>query len=451
MKSITVAPSTPQHTPVKVAPKPIPKTPNYSAAKSASVAGNSQVKKSESTQVVAEASSFIDDLKVKHQKLQGEGEQFLDRSFEEMENSLGLLEHMESDEAVGTTFSAADLAEASAKLDLLPKLLDKTSHIKAPKEDASKPDVIEKNHLRAELKSKSKKLTSEVSKKIEQQIPTKNRVSGARTKRHAQVINKSSIERAKISEQANALLLKGMVPGKPLADQIRGCKTQIAEVEKVLQQIDNEAVSLSSADLSKSSVQATPTKEKSELQETKQSLEGMLALLENYQSPTSVKNICIAKILELQAAKSAIPTADKNGKSINQHLLNFIDARISYIESISNHPEGHDGATLLGKAEIAGPLAKLHPYEAAKQKTTLQKSTDLLSQKLQAARRPSDFDEIAKSLQTIEFSERMVLMELLKNAEGINDARAAFGKALDHTLRHQDWAPVNTEILLQWE
>ena len=122
-----------------------------------------------------------------------------------------VLEHMESDEAVGTTFSAADLAEASAKLDLLPKLLDKTSHIKAPKEDASKPDVIEKNHLRAELKTKSRKLTSEVSKKIDQQIPTKSKINGARTKRHAHTLNKSLIERARISEQANTLLLKGMV------------------------------------------------------------------------------------------------------------------------------------------------------------------------------------------------------------------------------------------------
>jgi len=157
MKSITSALSTPQHTPVKAAPKPIPKTKNYSAAKSASVAVNSKVKKSDSAQAVAEASSFIDDLEVKRENLQGEGGQFLDRTLEEIETSLGLLEHMESDEAVGTTFSAADIAEASAKLDLLPNLLDKTSHIKAPKEDASKPDVIEKNHLRAELKSKTKK------------------------------------------------------------------------------------------------------------------------------------------------------------------------------------------------------------------------------------------------------------------------------------------------------
>jgi len=143
-----------------------------------------------------------------------------------------------------------------------------------------------------------------------------------------------------------------------------------------------------------------------------------------------------------------IPTMDKSGKAINQNLLSFIDARISYIHSISTHPEGHDGPTLLGKAEIAGPLAKLHPFEAAKQKTILQKSTNLLSQELKVAQKANDFNDIAKSLKTTEFSERMVLMELMKNAEGISDARAAFGKTLDHTLRHQDWAPVNTEILL---
>ena len=241
MKPITIAPSTHQHIPVKVVPKPIPKPPNHNATKSATAAGGSKVKKSESAQIVVEASSFINDLEVKRHNLQGEGGQFLDRSFEEMETSLGLLEHMESDEAVGATFSAADLAEASAKLDLLPKLLDKTSHIKAPIEDASKPDVIEKNHLRAELKSKSKKLISEVSKKIDQQIPTKSKINGARTKRHAYTLNKSLIERARISEQANTLLLKGMVPGKPLADQINGCKTQIAEIATSLQQIDSEA------------------------------------------------------------------------------------------------------------------------------------------------------------------------------------------------------------------
>lgn len=104
MKPITIALSAPQHTPIKAAPKPIPKPPIHNASKSATAASGSKVKKSESALVVAEASSFIDDLEVKRENLQGEGGQFHDRAFEEIETSLGLLEHMESDEAVGTTF-----------------------------------------------------------------------------------------------------------------------------------------------------------------------------------------------------------------------------------------------------------------------------------------------------------------------------------------------------------
>jgi hypothetical protein len=147
MKPIAITLSAPQHTPVKAAPKPISKPPTYKAEKPTTTKGGSKVKKTESALVVAEASSFIDDLEVKRENLQGEGGQFHDRAFEEIETSLGLLEHTESDEAVGTTFSAADLAEASAKLDMLPKLLDKTSHIKASKKDTSTPEVIKKNHL----------------------------------------------------------------------------------------------------------------------------------------------------------------------------------------------------------------------------------------------------------------------------------------------------------------
>jgi hypothetical protein len=121
MKPIAITLSAPQHTPVKAAPKPISKPPTYKAEKpTTTTKGGSKVKKTESALVVAEASSFIDDLEVKRENLQGEGGQFHDRAFEEIETSLGLLEHMESDEAVGTTFSAADLAEASAKLDMLP-------------------------------------------------------------------------------------------------------------------------------------------------------------------------------------------------------------------------------------------------------------------------------------------------------------------------------------------
>lgn len=329
--------------------------------------------------------------------------------------------------------------------------MDKASHIKASKQKQPASEAAEQNQIRSELKAKSKTLVAQVGAKIDQQLQNEMKVRTPRKRPIGINLNKSVVERHYISGKANEFLLKGMMPGKPLAEQISGCKKQIANVKSALQQIDTEAKSLVSTDPSKPKLPDAVSAEKVNLKELQQSLEGMLLMLENYQSPTSVKNICIAKTFELQAARLAIPSTDENNQPINQELLSFIDARISYIASIHDNPEGHDGPTLLGKAEIAVPLAKLHPLDAAKQKTMLVKSTKPLAEKILQAKNPNDFSDIAKSLQTIECSECMVLMELMKNAEGIIDARTAFGKALDHTLRHQDWAPVSTEIVMPVE
>lgn len=451
MKPTAISIPTPQHAPTIRAPKPILKPPQKTVSKTAPKASDNNVKKADHDHVVAQASGFINDLDAKHKKLGSEGGQFLDRAFDEMESSLALLEHMETDETAGTTFSAADLAAASAKLELLPTLMDKASHIKAPAQKHTTSEAAEQNQLRSEIKDKSKNLIAQVGVKIDQQLQNEMKVRAPRKRPAGIKVNKSVVERHYISSKANEFLLKGMMPGKPLTEQISSCKKQIANIKSALHQIDTEAKSLVSADPSKPKAHDAVSAEKVDLKELQQSLEGMLLMLENYQSPTSVQNICIAKTFELKAARLAIPSTDENNQPINQELLSFIDARISYIASIHDNPEGHDGPTLLGKAEIAGPLAKLHPLDAAKQKTMLVKNIKTLAEKILEAKNPNDFSDIAKSLQTIECSERMVLMELMKNAEGIINARAAFGKALDHTLRHQDWAPVSTEIVLPVE
>ena len=175
--------------------------------------------------------------------------------------------------------------------------------------------------------------------KLEHQLQKDVTISLSRTRSVAMTKNKSIASRKNIADQANALLLKGMVPGKPLSNQIGDCKKQIAAVNSALKQIDAETKSSVISSSNKSSIRATPTTEKSDLKETLQSLEGMLILLESYQSPTSVKNICIAKLLELEAARAAIPATDKNNQPINQNLHRFIDARISYIKSIHRDPE----------------------------------------------------------------------------------------------------------------
>ncbi len=451
MKSTTIATPLLLHTPDIRAPKPLPKPPQKISPTAINASSNINVKKSDSHLIVAQSNSFVDDLDAKREKLGSEQGQFVDKALGEVESSLALLEYMETDDTAGTTFSAADLASASAKLEMFSSLMDKTSHIKTPPKKSSSSGSVEQNQLSSELKAKSKNLMDHVGIKIDQQLQDEVQVKTHRARPIRIKITKSAVERNNISGQANAFLLKGMIPGKPLADQINNCKKQITNVKNALQQMDAEVQSLSSTEASKSAAPDAAAAEKIDLKELQHSLEGMLLMLENYQSPTSVQNICIAKIFELQAARLAIPSTDKDNKPINQELLSFIDARISYIASIRDNPEGHDGPTLLGKAQIAWPLAKLHPMDAAKQKTMLEKSIKLLVEKISDAKNTSDFADIAKSLQTTEFSERMVLMELMKSAEGISDVITAFGKGLDQTLRHQDWAPVSTEILLPIE
>ena len=133
---------------------------------------------------------------------------------------------------------------------------------------------------------------------------------------------------------------------------------------------------------------------------------------------------------------------------MNQKLLTFIDKRLAHIESIKNKPEGHDGQILLGKAELAGPIVKLHPFEAASQKTAVEKVVRQLIKKIENATTDDEIAKAAETLQTIKFSERMVLMGLMAYAKGIDDPREAFGKSLDQTLRHQDWKPVTSNILV---
>ncbi len=66
-------------------------------------------------------------------------------------------------------------------------------------------------------------------------------------------------------------------------------------MKSALQQIDTEAQSLASAGPGNPKVSDVVAAERADLKELQHSLEGMLLMLENYQSPTSVQNICIAK------------------------------------------------------------------------------------------------------------------------------------------------------------
>ena len=343
------------------------------------------------------------------------------------------------------------LEKSEGNLEKLSPILNKTPHIKKKSKsdltsDSSPSEKISLSKAESEINS----LVTEISKDIENTLTTERNAPVTVRKSRASISKKNQTTREKAVKEANATISRGMVFGESLSDQIDSCKQQISNLESELKKFDDKPFERKSKSGISASVIDTYEKEHQIIFETKQKLEKFLQLLETYQSPDSVQNVCIAKLLELKAARSAIPEFDANQKPINTRLLKFIDARITYIESIRKKPEGHDGLSLLGKAEISGPIAKLHPFKVAKQQTDTQKAVKNLIGRIESAS-DDEFKEIAESLETKKFSERMVLIKLLAYAKNISDPVYEFGASLDNTLRHQDWAPVTSNIQLPKE
>lgn len=247
----------------------------------------------------------------------------------------------------------------------------------------------------------------------------------------------------KVSEEvidhANALIMQGMKPGHPLDEQRYECTQALNEIKHALAALGS-GKQPRSADLL-----AALSARTEQLTEVKKGLEGLQKLLDAYQSPGSVANVCLAKLIELESAEKAIPDTDAKGKQINQQLREFIRERKQHIAAVRDAPDGHDGPAMLGKAEIARPLALMKPMAEKRQKLKLERAT----KRLEAALKHADsagIKKLASEVATTDFTERMLLMALMKHAEGIRDPRAAFGKALDQTLRTQAWDPVHSDI-----
>lgn len=247
----------------------------------------------------------------------------------------------------------------------------------------------------------------------------------------------------KISEEvidhANALIMQGMKPGHPLDEQRYECTQALNEIKHALAALGS-GKQARSADLL-----AAVSARTEQLTEVKKGLEGLQRLLDAYQSPDSVANVCLAKLIELEAAEKAIPDTDANGNKINRQLLAFIRERKQHIAAVRDKPDGHDGPVMLGKAEIAGPLALMKPMAEKRQKLKLERATKRLEAELKHAD-SAGMKKLASEFATTDFTERMMLMALMRRANGIKNPRAAFGKALDETLRTQAWDPVHSDI-----
>jgi hypothetical protein len=242
-------------------------------------------------------------------------------------------------------------------------------------------------------------------------------------------------------ESANKIVMQGLVPGAPIAQQRDQCERAIEEVGKAIEQLGGPQSRDQSSRhvMLKANALQDIDAQLHQLESTRDALEGLRVSLASYESPDSVISVCHAKTVELKAARQAIPDTPAN-----QYLLRFIDARIAHIKALANNPGNHDGLSLLGKAEITGPIARLHPFDAARQKFAVKKTVAGLLDQLRNDR--IDIAVLAQGLTTTKFNERMVLVELMKHADGVGDARAEFGVSLDRTLRTSAWDPVDSSF-----
>lgn len=246
-----------------------------------------------------------------------------------------------------------------------------------------------------------------------------------------------------IIKMSNSVLMRGLTPGMPIADQLQACDRAIEHVRHTIQTL--AAPGTGTTDLDKTSLLKASTlkaidTQLGELETARDALLALRASLASYQSPDSVKNVCHAKKIEIQAAIDAIPDV-----VANKPLLDFLHKRIEYFDRIAQQPEGHDGQTLLGTPEISGPAVILQPRRVLAQKAALAKAVNGLRDALQTAD-DNTLKKLAEDFKTDQFSERMLMVELMKQAEGVTHARTAYGKSREHILRTQRWDPVVSQF-----
>ncbi len=244
-------------------------------------------------------------------------------------------------------------------------------------------------------------------------------------------------------ESANTVLLRGLTPGMPIAVQLEDCDRAIGRVNQSIKSLAAPGPDKSDIDerslLKVSTLQAIEDR-LVELEETRDALQRLRSSLASYQSPDSVKNVCHVKRIEIQAAINAIPEVDANKK-----LMSFLRRRVEHFDRIAQNPEGHDSSELLGKPEISGPLAITQGRKVLIQRAALAIAVQRLRQAMDTADE-GKLKELAEQFKTDQFSERMLMIELMEQAEGVTNARATYGKSRERMLRTQRWDPVVSDF-----
>lgn len=374
-------------------------------------------------------------------KLDGKEDQRLHTAFNNITSAIQLLEKIDVPDDDSPAADLLDLTQASDNLKTQLTLLQNTSHIRKPL--PTPPQRGNQIHKPPAVS------------------PQNGPENGAQLRYLIELDLQALLKQVKVlidtrleTTVATTQISWGMTLDIPLADQIADCEKQLQDIKVLRNTLEKKISAITLPSLAGS---ASLDKEKrnnlQHLDKVEQALAVLLESLKGYQQPDSVKNVCNVKTLELTAARQAITSINKKidpaNQKLNQNLLDFIDCRLDHIASISCNPQGHDGPSLLGQPKVPEPPAsRPRPFDAARQKNALDKQVKQLVTQINKASNKSDLTAVAAALQTKDFNERMVLMSLLRYVKGIDDPTEAFGRALDLTLRQQDWTTVQSKLVV---
>ena len=380
--------------------------------------------RSSSAEIVKNADQFMDALASKLKQLTSAHHQRLRVAAHDIGNVNALLEKLGSTAATDDSL-AGELIAAQKKMKSLQKLLNnETRNIKAP---LNAPGNLNEKEI------EQRKMSDEVRhqlRELNQHMLDCLNVAIVKDSAHSGLGN------------ANQVILRGLVPGIPINAQLKECQEAIADLNKKMQSLNviRPEKNGSNATIKPDMLKDIEQQEKL-IHAAIVKLESLEVTLASYKTPTAVKAICSVKLLELNSARAAIP-ADKKA---NGKILQFIDARVEHIETILANPGGHDGQALLGTPALAPLQAVFKPFVNKRQMALVHKTVKHIVERLKIADE-AEIKKIAEELNTEKFTERMILIELMKFASGIENASDAFGTSLDKTLRTQSWAPVKSEF-----
>lgn len=306
----------------------------------------------------------MDSLASKLEQLTSAHDKRLRVAAHDIGNVNALLEKLGSTAATDDSL-AGELIAAQKKMKSLKKLLNnETRNIRAPLNAPGNPNKIE-----AEQRKMSDEVRNQLRELNQHMLDCLN-VAIIKESAHSVLGN------------ANHVILRGLVPGMPINDQLKECQEAIVDLNKKMKSLNiiRPESNGSNATIKPDMLKDIEQQEKL-IHAAIVKLESLEVTLASYKTPTAVKAICSVKLLELKSAQAAIPKDDKE----NAKILQFIDARVEHIETILANPDGHDGQALLGTPALAPLQAVFKPSVNKRQMALVHKTVKHIVERLKIA------------------------------------------------------------------